>query len=118
MVALIEPVVAIFESVVAIINSVVAIIKSVVELIEFADMIFVFVVRIFVFLVAILFVVAIFVSVGTKATAFRENIIHFHIRILHENRIRMICRNIYLNCYSKKKMQEEIIFHSHVFIQT
>ena len=79
------------EPVAAIIESVVTIIKSVVEIIEFMDTIFVFVVRIFVFLVAILFVVAIFVSVGTKATAFRENIIHFHIRILHENRIRMIC---------------------------
>ena len=66
--------------------------------------IFVFVVRIFVFVVAILlFVVAIFVSEGTIATAYRENTIHYHIRILHENRIRMICRNIYLNCYSKKK---------------
>ena len=84
--------------------------------------IFVFVVRIFVLVVAILlFVVAIFVSEGTIATDFRENTIHYHIRILHEN------RNIRFEWYAetytsiviiKKKMREEINFHSHVFIQT
>ena len=36
-------------------------------------------------------VVVIFESVVIIATAFRENIIHHHFRILHKKRIRMIC---------------------------
>ena len=62
-------------------------------------------------------VVAIIMSVVINATVFWENNIHHHFRIPHEERIRMICWNIYFISYHRqKKVWEWIIFLPRVFV--